>query len=559
MGYPVPTLSQLSTFSGRSESTYLAFNAQALAQATLLFSLQTEMTVPPEDTDLASLALNAILQMADSLYLAQPYVPLKAKPFQSETIGSYCVDDSTSILTAVGWKTCDELSQGDVALTLNPVTWRAEWQPVQSVHIFPEVARKVLHVQSKRFSSLSTVEHRWLTEYKGEPYWVTSAELSVSAKHFRIPFNAPHVAPVEAKYSDALVELVAWLWTDGGWSWKGRHRGVRIHQSHRVNNSNCTRIRAALADMFGESAGSLRTANLEVGTCTSEGCTNTARTRGVCTKHYMTFWRSASYTPHERLVTWTESKPTSRPGMTVFSLSAEASETITDHLTYEDKAVRTDFLRSLTHSQLLLFIEVSMLADRSGLKQLAQKNKQCAEQFMLACILAGKRVSIHQQKSGMWQVTHTDCGPGVSLLSVREGAKYGTSSSSFAVETYRGRVWCPKTPNQTWFARREGTMYFTGNTYSMGSGQFRESISFLKAQVGHYTGLIWWDLAMREFGETLQAESSSVQVFERDPVVWIEDATGQRFVKGPSDIMPVDFPFDINSDVGFTDPSGTRG
>lgn len=185
MGYPVPTLSQLSTFSGRPESTYLAFTDQALAQATLLFSLQTGMTVPPEDENLSSLALNAILQMADSLYLAQPYVPLKAKPFQSETIGSY--------------------------------------------------------------------------------------------------------------------------------------------------------------------------------------------------------------------------------------------------------------------------------------------------------------------------------------------------------------------------------------SYSMGSGQFRESISFLKAQVGHYTGLIWWDLAMREFGDTLQTESSSVQVFERDPVVWFEDSTGQRFVKGPSDIMPADFPFDINADVGFTDPSGTRG
>ena len=25
-------------------------------------------------------------------------------------------------------------------------------------------------------------------------------------------------------------------------------------------------------------------------------------------------------------------------------------------------------------------------------------------------------------------------------------------------------VWCVQTPNQTWFARRDGTSYFTGNT-----------------------------------------------------------------------------------------------
>ena len=25
-------------------------------------------------------------------------------------------------------------------------------------------------------------------------------------------------------------------------------------------------------------------------------------------------------------------------------------------------------------------------------------------------------------------------------------------------------MWCVQTPNQTWFARRDGTCYFTGNT-----------------------------------------------------------------------------------------------
>ena len=29
---------------------------------------------------------------------------------------------------------------------------------------------------------------------------------------------------------------------------------------------------------------------------------------------------------------------------------------------------------------------------------------------------------------------------------------------------YDGLVWCPTTPNGTWFARREGTVYFTGNS-----------------------------------------------------------------------------------------------
>ncbi|NRQ32147.1 peptidoglycan-binding domain-containing protein [Nonomuraea sp. NN258] len=32
-------------------------------------------------------------------------------------------------------------------------------------------------------------------------------------------------------------------------------------------------------------------------------------------------------------------------------------------------------------------------------------------------------------------------------------------------ETYHGEIWCPRTENQSWLARRDGTVYFTGNTY----------------------------------------------------------------------------------------------
>ena len=30
---------------------------------------------------------------------------------------------------------------------------------------------------------------------------------------------------------------------------------------------------------------------------------------------------------------------------------------------------------------------------------------------------------------------------------------------------YRGKVWCPKTPNGTWVARRNGKIFITGNTF----------------------------------------------------------------------------------------------
>lgn len=90
--YPIPTVADLANYSGRAVNSYTVWANEALAQATLLFVLTVELAVPPDpvaDPAKSQLALNAILQMADDVYLRQPYVPMMAKPVQSETIGSY--------------------------------------------------------------------------------------------------------------------------------------------------------------------------------------------------------------------------------------------------------------------------------------------------------------------------------------------------------------------------------------------------------------------------------------------------------------------------------------
>ncbi len=90
--YPIPEVADLANYSGRPAGSYTAWAPEALAQSTLLFVLITELQVPPDkiaDPVKANLALNAICEMADDIYLKQQYVPLMAKPVQSETIGSY--------------------------------------------------------------------------------------------------------------------------------------------------------------------------------------------------------------------------------------------------------------------------------------------------------------------------------------------------------------------------------------------------------------------------------------------------------------------------------------
>lgn len=84
-----PTVAELATFTGRASNTFSAFAPEALTQATLLFYFATGLEGYPEDIQLASLARYGILDMADKIYLSQPYQQTTNSPFQSETIGSY--------------------------------------------------------------------------------------------------------------------------------------------------------------------------------------------------------------------------------------------------------------------------------------------------------------------------------------------------------------------------------------------------------------------------------------------------------------------------------------
>lgn len=99
---PVPTVAQLAAFTGRHQNTFGPFAAQALAQATLLFSISTTLTDLPADADQALLATNAIIEMADRLYLEQPYAVDKARPYTSETTLDYSYSKGSVVAKAKG-------------------------------------------------------------------------------------------------------------------------------------------------------------------------------------------------------------------------------------------------------------------------------------------------------------------------------------------------------------------------------------------------------------------------------------------------------------------------
>lgn len=345
----------------------------------------------------------------------------------------YCVDEETEILTAAGWKDYATLSSGDEVLTLNHETGMSEWQPVSEVCVFPAQRRNMLRMEGAEHSSLTTLNHRWPVERRNaragryERRWATSESFSTGDYVPTAAFCAD--LPREQKWTDALVELVAWFWTEGTIRRQrdGRlARGVSISQSRTVNPSNVERIRAALMSLFGAPVDKMQR-------------TGPAAGRAPC-------WREAT-----------------DGNNAIFHLSADAVDVITCHA--PGRVVTTEFIRSLTRSQLDLFIKTSVLADGwqdpNGRTRLAQKDRAAAEQFALACIVAGYSVSIRQGWLG-------DCGYRMHVVSVNKTRHFGVGDQRSRFKrtrtTHDGVVWCPRTPNGTWLARRNGSVYFTGNS-----------------------------------------------------------------------------------------------
>jgi hypothetical protein len=382
----------------------------------------------------------------------------------------WCVDEQTEMLTRRGWLCHDQVAVGDMAYAMDPETGLARWSPVQAVNVYDREPRPMLSMESRGHSSLTTLDHRWLVESArnvavnpnptdrcpecgfmtrapGSPRAISihrahahgvhvpasDRRAGPRARHFRtsreigqndrIPVAAPcQTLPTEPKYSDALVELIAWVWTKGSWV-KSVGRYTSITQSHRVNGAYVARIRLCLTSLFGPPA------------------------------------RGRRPTPG-----WHEAISEDR-GMTWFRVNAPAGRLLAQMA--PDHTVPSEFIAELTTAQLRLFVETSIDADgcrKTSTKggsastgvTLAQKDPVRLDAFEMACALLGIATS-RSKAEGCWLVH-------VKIRTFTAPMRSDLPLARREVVTHDGIVWCPTTSEGTWLARRNGTVYFTGNS-----------------------------------------------------------------------------------------------
>lgn len=339
----------------------------------------------------------------------------------------FCVDEQTEILTKRGWRKYNEIIIGvDESLAINPETHKSEWQTITDLYVdtgnFPMVSMK-----GQSFDSCTTPHHRWFIQNSsGHWKWKTTETLNSKEK---IPLAVGRGdAPSIKVFSDDFVELVAWVFTEG--SYLG-YDSFDVSQSIVANPSNTERILALFSRLFGKPG------------FAKDG----AR------------WRKSWRFDNTMLYAAVQTKASREIGLSgVF-------------LNLREKELDPQFLVSLTLDQLNLFLEVCNLGDGwvsdGGHCKIEQRSLARIKNFEMACALAGKACSTSRGPNDERDRWHTSVLDSQFCWPVAAANMPSLTDQGMTIQRddhFFGTIWCPTLKGHNWLARRNGSIYFTGNT-----------------------------------------------------------------------------------------------
>lgn len=349
-----------------------------------------------------------------------------------------CVDTATECLSERGWVTIDELSVGDRIWTKNIKTGAPELQTVTNIN--RQHYQGKVHVFSGAINSVSTPNHRWLVDVRKasglHPTLVRSDQLikhKGSDQRLHLCADFPVQQKGVGSWSDDEVSLIGWILTDGTYvgSWPNREaRGntaIGINQSVKANPT-----KVALIDQL------LTRLGLKYGRY-----------------HY----------PYSN-------------GMVGWKFSGDLGRRIKAAL--PAKTLTADFLSQLSSRQLGLLFETMLLGDGTFSKELgaytdfAAGTRERADMFSMLCVMLGVSHNIEARDFSKYKQKKYASMPNIPKAGIcwgvqlrrRNRAHPGFKSSW---QQFSGEVWCPTVGNGTWFARRQGRVYVTGNSPVQGT------------------------------------------------------------------------------------------
>ncbi|MFX0050075.1 MAG: anaerobic ribonucleoside-triphosphate reductase [Candidatus Hermodarchaeota archaeon] len=320
---------------------------------------------------------------------------------QTSRWGGQCVSEDTQCLTDTGWKYYNELdSENDKIATFNGITHKIEYLNPQKINIF-DYDGDLISIKNRSQDQLLTPNHRVVRKvFNADKYILESAENLFKYKtRIQIPNSAPTYSNFEIE--DHLVELLAWLVSEGGFS-TGPRKRVHLYQS--VKNQECV-------DLIRK-------------------CLTANKFKWDEQK------RIHGYGKHELIS---------------FRLNQESSRKIREII--NSKQI-PEFIRNLSRRQIKLFLDTYIKGDghveKKGRIRFYTKDESVKDSLQELCVLAGYGSTVHQQVNKVF-----------SINLIRNSI---TNITQISKIPYKGKVWCPTTLNGTFVARRMDKTFITGNS-----------------------------------------------------------------------------------------------
>ena len=330
-----------------------------------------------------------------------------------EGVALFCADEETEILSERGWLRYNEVREGDQVLVgvqkANGMFNR--WERVQAVNRFQTVSPLMRVRAGRGYEALLTPDHRTLVNRHRVMRVVPAAEVRPFSDSLPVALP-PETASGTGRVSPHFAALLGWYITDG----HEVEGGVVISQSQKANPDFVDEIRSHL--------------------------------QALPALH------------------WTEREPDATGKMTFYIADKPAAPGHGRRLVGKglkgwapDKHPDWSILALWSIEALRAMWEACVKADgtwHSRWKTFFQKDQQRADFFQALSARVGVDAAIQPSELGRGYLFRLTAAKlrGRVFRQVREAGYV----------PYTGTVWCPTTPSGTWYARRAGRVFVTGNS-----------------------------------------------------------------------------------------------
>ena len=361
-----------------------------------------------------------------------------------------CVPLGYPILTAEGWKSMDDLVEGELVYAADTVTGQLVKTPLRRINRFNDA--QVNHYSTRGFSVTTTANHKWVVSKrrKGKEDDIKLVEAQDIKHDDKIMLAYPYVSDYDDGYTDEEVQLISWVVSDGY-----LHRSKTDHEIGGI----LMRVMRAKPQYAEEIKKLMTNLSHSVDTRPSDNYETTYTWRVHAEDARRVWDKSGIGDEKENLCQW------------VLTLNARHVE---------------------------MFVDIFNKAEghfSNGTWVVTLKHGCTADAYRLAASLCGKYVTSSEYKEG-----------GTSKYRLRK-KPFVTAQKLVVKDAGSCDVWCPTTDYGTWVTQDEnGSIIITGNSnYGRGvpaiaadlEKSYEEAEYVVNQYFGVYSGLRDWQQKVR--------------------------------------------------------------